>query len=158
MKHIPGKVKFLVCVDSSEECKVALKFACMRAKNSGGEVILLYVVEPNDLQHFAGVEQLMKKEATEEAESILSELIKNVLEDFNLKIKSVVSYGDKYKKIIDLINMDKTISILVLGEAPEGAGTNYLVNKFSTGLTKSVHIPLTIVPGNLTDKELKKIT
>ena len=45
MKHIPGKVKFLVCVDSSEECKVALKFACMRAKNSGGEVVLLYVIE-----------------------------------------------------------------------------------------------------------------
>ena len=84
MKHIPGKVKFLVCVDSSEECKVALKFACMRAKNSGGEVILLYVVEPNDLQHFAGVEQLMKREATEEAEDVLRELIENVLKDFNL--------------------------------------------------------------------------
>jgi len=158
MKHMPGKVKFLVCVDSSEECKVALKFACMRAKNSGGEVVLLYVIEPNDLQHFAGVEQLMKREATEEAEDVLRELIENVLKDFDLKVKSVVSYGDKYNQIIDLINMDKTISILVLGEAPEGAGTNYLVNKFSTGLTKSIHIPLTIVPGNLTDKELKKIT
>ena len=158
MKHIPGKVKFFVCVDSSEECKVALKFACMRAKNSGGEVVLLYVIEPNDLQHLVGVEQLMKREATEEAEDVLRELIENVLKDFDLKVKSVVSYGDKYNQIIDLINMDKTISILVLGEAPEGAGTNYLVNKFSTGLTKSINIPLTIVPGNLTDEELEKIT
>jgi len=158
MEHIPGKVKFLVCVDSSEECKVALKFACMRAKNSGGEVVLLYVIEPNDLQHFAGVEQLMKKEAIEKAEEVLSNLIASVLKGFNLKVKSVVSHGDKYSQIIDLINLDKTISILVLGEAPEGSGTNYLVNKFSGGLTKSIHIPLTIVPGNLTDKEIKKIT
>jgi len=158
MKHIPGKVKFLVCVDSSEECKVALKFACMRAKNSGGEVILLYVIEPSDLQHFAGVEQLIKKEAIEKAEEVMNNLIESVLKDFNLKVKSVISHGDTYGKIKDLINLDKTISILVLGEAPEGVGTNYLVNKFSTGLTKSIHIPLTIVPGNLTDKELKKIT
>jgi len=33
-----------------------------------------------------------------------------------------------------------------------------LINKFSTGLTNSIHIPLTIVPGNLNNNELKKIT
>ena len=52
--HIPGEVKFLVCVDSSDECKAALRFACMRAKNSAGSVCILYVIEPNDIQHFAG--------------------------------------------------------------------------------------------------------
>ena len=48
--HIPGEVKFLVCVDSSDECKAALRFACMRAKNSKGLVCILYVIEPNDMQ------------------------------------------------------------------------------------------------------------
>jgi nucleotide-binding universal stress UspA family protein len=61
--HIPGEVKFLVCVDSSDECKAALRFACMRAKNSKGEVAILYVIEPNDMQHFAGVEKVMEREA-----------------------------------------------------------------------------------------------
>ncbi|MBH87831.1 MAG: universal stress protein UspA [Pelagibacterales bacterium] len=156
--HIPGQVKFLVCVDSSEECKAALRFACMRSKNSKGQVCILYVVEPNDLQHFAGVEKLMKKEAEDEAYRVLSELKEATMNEFNIEIETIVSYGIKYNKIVDLINEDKTISILVLGAAPEGKGTNDLINRFSTGLTNSIHIPLTIVPGNLSNDELEKIT
>ena len=74
MKHIPGHVKFLVCVDDSEECKIALKFACMRAKNTKGSVVLLYVIEPQDLMHFVGVENIMKSEAYAKADEILKSL------------------------------------------------------------------------------------
>ena len=158
LEHIPGQVKFLVCVDASEECKAALKFACMRAKNSNGLVLILYVVEPNDMQHFAGVEKVMEREADEEAERVLSELQTETFQEFKIEIETRISYGYKYTGIVDLINEDKSISILVLGAAPEGKGTNELINKFSTGLTNSIHIPLTIVPGNLNNDELEKIT
>ena len=158
LEHIPGQVKFLVCVDASEECKAALKFACMRAKNSNGLVLILYVVEPNDVQHFAGVEKVMEREAYEEAERVLSELQEETFQEFSIEIEKKIAYGHKYTSIVNLINEDKTISILVLGAALEGKGTNELINKFSTGLTNSIHIPLTIVPGNLNNNELKKIT
>ena len=156
--HIPGEVKFLVCVDSSDECKAALRFACMRAKNSKGEVCILYVIEPNDMQHFAGVEKVMEREAEEEANRVLMDLKKETFNEFSIDIETIISYGVKYTKIVDLINEDKTISILVLGAAPEGKGSNDLINKFSTGLTSSIHIPLTIVPGNLSKDEIEKIT
>ena len=158
MEHIPGQVKFLVCVDASEECKTALKFACMRAKNSNGLVVILYIITPNDIQHFAGVEKVMEREAKEEANRILSELQVNTLQEFAIEIEAIISYGTKYNCIVDLINADKTISILVLGAAPEGKGTNELINKFATGLTSSILIPLTIVPGNLNSNDLEKIT
>ena len=158
MEHIPGQVKFLVCVDASEECKTALKFACMRAKNSNGLVVILYIITPNDIQHFAGVEKVMEREAEEEANRILSELQVNTLQEFAIEIETILSYGTKYNCIVDLINADKTISILVLGAAPEGKGTNELINKFATGLTSSILIPLTIVPGNLNSNDLEKIT
>lgn len=158
MEHVPGKVKFLVCVDTTDECKVALKFACMRAKNSGGSVLLLYVIEPKELQHFAGIEKIMVKEAKEEAKNVLAELAESAMKDFNLKVQTVTSNGKKYNQIIDLINKDKSISILVLGEAPDGMGSNDLINKFTAGLTRSINIPLTIVPGNLSIEDLEKIT
>ena len=156
--HVPGEVKFLVCVDSSDECKAALRFACMRAKNSKGEVAILYVIEPNDMQHFAGVEKVMEREAEEEANRVLADLKKETFNEFSIEIETIISYGVKYNKIVDLINEDKTISILVLGAAPEGKGSNDLINKFSTELTSSIHIPLTIVPGNLSKIEIEKIT
>ena len=62
----------------------------------------------------------------------------------------------KYNQIVDLINKDKSISILVLGEAPDGMGSNDLINKFTAGLTRSINIPLTIVPGNLSIEDLEK--
>ena len=39
---------FLVVVDDTPEMDVALRFACLRARNTGGRVALLYVVEPAD--------------------------------------------------------------------------------------------------------------
>lgn len=158
MEHVPGKVKFLVCVDTTDECKVALKFACMRAKNSGGAVLLLYVIEPKELQHFVGIEKIMAKEAKEEAKNVLAELAESAMKDFNLKVQTITSNGKKYNQIVDLINKDKSISILVLGEAPDGMGSNDLINKFTAGLTRSINIPLTIVPGNLSIEDLEKIT
>ena len=158
MKHIPGHVKFLVCVDDSEECKIALKFACMRAKNTKGSVILLYVIEPQDLMHFVGVENIMKSEAYAKADEILKSLKSEVDINFGLNIECKIEKGHKFDKIVDFINQDDTISILVLGAAPEGKGSNDLVQKFSMELTTSIHIPLTVVPGNLTDEELKRIT
>ena len=158
MKHIPGHVKFLVCVDDSEECKIALKFACMRAKNTKGSVILLYVIEPQDLMHFVGVENIMKSEAYAKADEILKSLKNEVDINFGLNIECKIEKGHKFDKIVDFINQDDTISILVLGAAPEGKGTNDLVQRFSMALTTSIHIPLTVVPGNLTDEELKRIT
>ena len=152
MDHIPGKVKFLVCVDTTDECKAALEFACLRAKNSDGSVLLLYAIEPKELQHFAGVEKIMEKEANEEATKVLSELTEKAKEDFNLKVQTVISNGKKYDQIVDLINKDKSISILVLGEAPDDMGSNDLINRFTAGLTRSINIPLTIVPGNLSKK------
>lgn len=158
MKHIPGHVKFLVFVDDSEECKIALKFACMRAKNTKGSVVLLYVIEPQDLMHFVGVENIMKSEAYAKADEILKSLKSEVDINFGLNIECKIEKGHKFDKIVDFINQDDTISILVLGAAPEGKGSNDLVQKFSMELTTSIHIPLTVVPGNLTDEELIRIT
>ena len=158
MKHIPGHVKFLVFVDDSEECKIALKFACMRAKNTKGSVVLLYVIEPHDLMHFVGVENIMKAEADAKADEILKSLKSEVDINFGLNIECKIEKGHKFDKIVDFINQDDTISILVLGAAPEGKGSNDLVQKFSMELTTSIHIPLTVVPGNLTDEELIRIT
>ena len=72
------KRKFLCVVDDSPECRLALRFAFRRAARTDGGVILLYVIEPADFQHWMAVENLMKEEAREEAESILQTLADEV--------------------------------------------------------------------------------
>ena len=43
---------FLVVVDDSEEMRIALRFACMRAKNTGGRVALFRDIEPAGFHHW----------------------------------------------------------------------------------------------------------
>jgi nucleotide-binding universal stress UspA family protein len=71
---------FLVVVDESAEMPVALRYAALRARHTGGRVALLYVIEPSDLQHWMAVESLMREERREEAEQLLGKLSQQVLE------------------------------------------------------------------------------
>ena len=65
---------FLVVVDESVELKVALRYACLRAKKTRGRVALLYVMEPSDGQQWIAIEDIMRQEKREIAEATLSEL------------------------------------------------------------------------------------
>ncbi len=154
----PRGVTFLVCVDGSPECKVAMRFACLRARNTKGGVVLLHVVEPGDFQHWVAVEKLMAEDRRQEAEELLNELAAEVQEYAGFRPVLAVREGRRAEEILTLIKEDPTINILVLGAAPEGQGSNELVRSLSAELTKRLTIPLTIVPGNLTDEQLEEIT
>ena len=69
---------FLCVVDSSDEMRIALRFACRRANHTGGRVALLFVIEPADFQHWMSVEEKMREERREEAERVLQNLAAQV--------------------------------------------------------------------------------
>ena len=51
---------FLVVVDDSQEMQLALFYACLRARRTGGRVALLQVLEPSEFQHWMSVGDLMR--------------------------------------------------------------------------------------------------
>ena len=63
--------KFLVVVDKTPECAVALRFATRRAQHTGGRVTLMCAATPGEFQQWRGVEEIMKDEAHAEAEALL---------------------------------------------------------------------------------------
>ena len=74
-----GRV-FLVVVDESPEMDVALRFACRRARHTGGRVALLYVTEPSEFQNWLTVGELMRDEARHQGEQVLQRLAGKVNE------------------------------------------------------------------------------
>jgi nucleotide-binding universal stress UspA family protein len=149
---------FLVVVDESEEMTVALRYASYRARNSGGRVALLYVVEPSDFQEWIAVEDIMREERRIEAEQVLQRLAKEVNKITGTLPVLYVREGEPRDELLSLIREEPGISILVLaaGTGPEGPGPliSYLAGK---GLAR-MRIPVTIVPGSLTDEQLRVIT
>jgi nucleotide-binding universal stress UspA family protein len=143
--------KFLVVIDKTPECKIALRFATRRAQHTGGRVTLLCAATPADFQQWRGVEAIMNDEAHAEAEALLHQAAKVVNELAGILPELVILHGRVTDCLAQLLKEDKDISILVLasGTAKEGPGP--LVSMFSSGVQA---IPVTIVPGTFTDAQI----
>ncbi|MBE7635843.1 universal stress protein [Sneathiella sp. P13V-1] len=150
--------KFLVVVDDTPECRTAIRFACRRAWHVGGGVILLRVIEPPDFQHWMGVEQVMREEAREAAEELLQSLADDISKDTNLVPEFVIRDGYVKDELIGLIEEDPDIRILVLAASPDTGGPGPLVKSLVGEMSGTFAIPITVVPGNLTDQQLDAVT
>lgn len=149
---------FLVVVDKSEEHKVALRYAALRAKRTGGRVALLYVIEPGDFQAFGAVENLMREEQRQEAESVLHIHSAEVQEICGKTPVFHIREGGLQNELLNLINEDKSISVLVLAAARGGKNPGPLISALAGKMWDQLRIPLTIVPGTLSNQELDLLT
>ncbi len=149
---------FLVVVDDTDEMRVALRFACLRAKNTGGRVALFRDIEPIGFHHWAGVSELMEDEARVTAEQRLNELAQEVVE-LSGKIPAIyVRVGPIVRELVALIDEEPMISILVLAAGTKKEGPGPLVSFLSGKGANSLSIPVTIVPGNLSAEEIGALT
>jgi nucleotide-binding universal stress UspA family protein len=149
---------FLVIVDKSEEMKVALHFACRRAKSTGGRVALLYVQEQADFQHWMAVEEIMREEQREVAEELLQALSAEV-HDWSGKMPILyIREGVLREALVKLLDEEPTISILVLAAGVGRGGPGPLIDHILSKRGAKLHIPVTIVPGSLGDAEIIAIT
>ena len=149
---------FLVVVDDSDEMRVALRFAGMRALKTGGRVALLRVIEPGDFQHWVAVEEKMREEQREEAERLLERLGAEVT-DFTQQVPILyVREGIVSEEIVNLIQEEPDISILVLGAGTSKKGPGPLVSSLAGKLSGEFPIPITVVPGTLSDDQIDKLT
>ena len=115
LSHEEGhKRKFLCVVDSTTECEKAVLYAERRATNTGGALALLYVYEPEDFQHWLGVEEVMKAEAKERGEEHLNKYAEFCREHGSIDPQLIYREGRPREQILQLVEEDQDIAILVL--------------------------------------------
>lgn len=153
-----GERFYLLVVDQSAELKIALRFACRRAMNTGGRVALLYVMEPADFQHWMSVEEKMREERREEAEEVLQDLGSKVTDLTGDVPMLYVREGDATDVISELIEEEPRVALLVLGAATGRKGPGPLVSSIAGKLSGKFPIPITVVPGNLSEAQIDALT
>ena len=92
------KRKFLVVIDDTPECLIALSYAARRAQHTNGAVVLLYVIEPEAPQSFLGVEDIMRAEAREQAQTTLAKFAVRVRDLVNLDPEMVIREGKRRRR------------------------------------------------------------
>ena len=148
--------KFLVIVDDTPECERAAHYAANRARRTNGVLVMTYVIEPGDFQHWLGVEEIMKAEARDEAEAALAKFSAEVRERVGIEPETTIRMGKATEEIFALIEEDQDIAILVLaaGSAKEAPGP--LVSSIA-GRGAAFPIPVTVIPASLTDEDIDAI-
>lgn len=113
---------FLVVVDESDELKVALRYACRRARRTGGRVALLYVIDTDDDGQWMGVKELMREEKRAEAEALLMKVAAEVEPMAGSLPVVYIREGRRREALLELIDEDPSISILVLAASTSPMG------------------------------------
>jgi nucleotide-binding universal stress UspA family protein len=145
--------KFLAVIDGTPECEKAVHYAGRRAKNSNGGLVLLFVIPDGDFQQWLGVEQIMRAEAREAAESAMAKAAQTVREAIGIEPEIVIREGSATEQIHGLIEEDRDIAILVLAAGSTKEGPGPLVSSIS-GRGAAFPIPVTVLPDTLTDEEI----
>ncbi len=148
------KRKFLVVIDDTEECDRAVTFAAHRAKRTKGEVELISIVGNDQFQHWLGVENVLRAEAIEAANKLLDEKEKDIRSIGDIEVTKIVREGRMAEEIEAQIAEDPDIAILVLAAGTSSEGPGPLVSNFTTRGANALPVPVTIIPGNVSDEHI----
>ncbi len=149
--------KFLVVLDDSRECLNAMRFAAMRAHNTGGGVQILSIIPPDEFNHWIGVGEIMREEARERIHAHFEVFAKWMRDKLDVDPELVIREGEAVPEILAQIKDDPDIGVLVLGAGTESGGPGPLVTQLSRS-SGTLPVPITIVPGEFSKERLESVT
>jgi nucleotide-binding universal stress UspA family protein len=156
----PGTAErvFLVVVDDSPEMRVALRYAANRARHVNGRVVLLHVFEPTGRQHWGALESLMREEKLADAEQVVQRIAAETAAQTGVLPIVYLREGIPHEELLKLIDEDPSISILVLAAGTDEGGPGPLVAALSGKYVGRLRVPVTLVPGSLTESEIDALS
>ncbi len=153
----PKPPKFLVCVDAHEESVAALKFACLKAITRGAIVDIIHILPPADFQTLGIIADRMTEERRAEGELLLRRLSDEAQKLYGITPGLILRQGSAGDEILRTLGELTDISVLIVGTAQHMRGRGQLAAWLAQQLGQKLFIPLLMVPGNLTDDQLRAL-
>ncbi|MGI8944309.1 MAG: universal stress protein [Qipengyuania sp.] len=138
---------YLVVMDETAEAKKALRFASVRARQTGGAVHILALVPRQNFNAFGGVQATIEQEARERAEVMANSEAGNIFADSGKMPVIAVRPGNPTEVIRDYLAEHRDVAALVLGASGDSS-SGPLVTHFA-GVANTLPCPLYIIPGGL---------
>lgn len=152
------KPKCLVVVDDTAEGDRAVYYASRWAVRVGGGVVMLRVIETEDRnQQWLGVADIMRAEAEETANAALDRASGRANGIAAITPERVIREGDPGEQILDVIDKDVDIAMIVLAASAGAEGPGPIIAMLAK-TAGTFPIPMTIVPGNLSDADVDALS
>ena len=152
------KPKCLVIVDDPAEWDRAVYYASRWAMRVGGGVVMLRIIELEEQnQQWLGVADIMRAEAQEDADAALDRAAGRANGIAAITPERVIREGDPTEQILDVIDKDVDIAMLVLAANPGPEGPGPIITLIAN-VAGSFPIPVTVVPGDLSDDDIDALS
>jgi len=152
------KPKCLVIVDDTAEWDRAVYYASRWAMRVGGGVVMLRIIEIEEQnQQWLGVADIMRAEAQDDANAALDRAAGRANGIAVITPERVIREGDPTEQILDVIDKDVDITMLVLAANPGPEGPGPIITMIAD-VAGSFPIPITVVPGELSDEEIDALS
>jgi nucleotide-binding universal stress UspA family protein len=152
------KPKCLVIVDDTAEWDRAVYYASRWAMRVGGGVVMLRIIETEEQnQQWLGVADIMRAEAQDDANAALDRAAGRANGIAAITPERVIREGEPTEQILDVIDKDVDITMLVLAANPGPEGPGPIITTMA-GVVGSFPIPVTIVPGDLSDADIDALS
>ena len=150
--------KFLVVVDDSPEFEAALRYTARRARSTGGHLVMLRIIpQAASDAHWAGVREEIERQTRAEAETSLNAWAAEAAERSGSTPILLIERGDPQACIRKVVGEDPDIKILVLAAGSGAPGPLVAAVVKQGAAFTGRKLPVTIVPGELTEKEIEDL-
>ncbi|MDX2073750.1 MAG: universal stress protein [Alphaproteobacteria bacterium] len=147
--------KFLVCVDQHEESQAALRFACLKAITRGAIVDIIHILPPADFQTLGIIADRMSEERRSEGEALLRKLSEEAQRRYGISPGLILREGSAGDELLKVLSEMSDVSVLIVGTAHHMKGRGKLASWLAQQLGQKLFIPLLMVPGNLTEDQIR---
>ncbi|MBW7946593.1 MAG: universal stress protein [Sphingomonadaceae bacterium] len=146
---------YLVVVDDTDESALAMRYAAVRAKMTGGNIMLVHIVPKPEFLLSGGLQDMIAAEAQEAAEALLSRKADEVMTLSGQRPALVIREGKAVDEVGRILTENK-VHALILGAAAKGA-PGPLVSHFSGERAGNLPCVVVIVPGGLDPEAIDRL-
>ncbi len=155
MEH--ARRTYLVVIDETQECRIALRYAAQRAAHVNGALLLLHVIRPPDFVAWGGVQAAMREEAMTKGDALLARLSVDAEAQGGVTPITSLREGEPSRVVLDVIAEERSVAMLVLATAAKG-DPGPLVAFFTGEHAAALPCLVAIVPGGLSEDEVDALT
>lgn len=146
----------IVCIDSTNASETALRYACYKAKDAGFTVQILAILEAS-YKNLPFAAKAIGNEKRKQLENRISKLIDSVCKETGITPAISIREGDIHDEIIRELKNNSDCRLIVFGKSHNSLSDNTVLPKIVGKIGSKIHVPVTIVPENLSDEFLKSL-
>jgi nucleotide-binding universal stress UspA family protein len=154
-KNIPTIV---VCIDTTNASEVTLKYACYKARLTGFGLKILAVMEASHKNLLFG-SKVIGQDKRKRLENHLQKLLSSTqAECFKNTPDIAIREGDIVTEIVREIKSTPNCAMLIFGKSHNSMSDNTVLPKIAQRIGDKIRVPVMIVPENLDEEFLKRIS